>query len=80
MVAATTIMVIVIVWSVFSGPLDRRGITSAMVFTVAGLAVGASALGWLDVSVPTDSAHAPDTPVTVFPTFVPSTTGYGPPG
>ena len=31
-------------------------------------------------AVPTDSAHAPDTPVTVFPTFVPSTTSYGPPG
>ena len=31
-------------------------------------------------AVPTDPAHAPDTPVTVFPTFVPSTTSYGPPG
>ncbi len=51
MVAAATIVVIIIVWSAFSAPLDRRGITSALFFTVAGFVVGASALGWLDVSV-----------------------------
>ena len=51
MVAAATIVVIIIVWSAFSAPLDRRGITSALFFTVAGLVVGVSALGWLDVSV-----------------------------
>ena len=51
MVAMATIMVIIIVWSAFSGPLDRRGITSALFFTAAGLVVGASALGWLDISV-----------------------------
>ena len=51
MVAVATIVVIIIVWSAFSGPLDRRGITSALFFTVAGFVVGASALGWLDVSV-----------------------------
>ncbi len=51
MVAAVTIMVIIIVWSAFSGPLDRRGITSALFFTAAGFVVGASALGWLDVAV-----------------------------
>jgi NhaP-type Na+/H+ or K+/H+ antiporter len=51
MVAAATILVIIIVWSAFSGPLDRRGITSALFFTAAGFAVGASALGWLDISV-----------------------------
>jgi NhaP-type Na+/H+ or K+/H+ antiporter len=44
-------MVIVIVWSLVSRPLDRRGITSALFFTAAGFVVGASALGWLDVSV-----------------------------
>ena len=55
--AAATIMVIIIVWSVFSGPLDRRGITSAMVFMVAGFAVGASALGWLDISVESSLAE-----------------------
>jgi hypothetical protein len=31
-------------------------------------------------AVPTDPAHAPDTPVTVLPTFAPSTSSYGPPG
>ncbi len=44
-------MVIIIVWSVLSRPLDRRGITSALFFTAAGFMVGASALGWLDVAV-----------------------------
>ena len=51
MVALGTIVVIIIVWSVFSRPLDRRGITSAMVFIAAGLAVGVSALGLFDISV-----------------------------
>ena len=51
MVAATTILAIIIVWSVFSAPLDRRGITSALFLSAAGLVVGASALGWLDISV-----------------------------
>jgi NhaP-type Na+/H+ or K+/H+ antiporter len=51
MVAAATILVIVIVWSAFSTTLDRRGITSALFFTAAGFVVGASAFGWLDVSV-----------------------------
>lgn len=49
--AATTILAIIIVWSVFSAPLDRRGITSALFLSVAGLVVGGSALGWLDISV-----------------------------
>jgi sodium/hydrogen antiporter len=57
MVALATIVVIIIVWSAFSGPLDRHGITSAIVFTVAGFAVGASALGWLDVPVESSVAE-----------------------
>ena len=57
MVAAATIMAIIIVWSVFSGPLDRRGITSALFFTAAGFVIGASALGWLDVSVESTAAE-----------------------
>jgi len=57
MVAMATVVAIIIVWSAFSGPLDRRGITSAMVFMVAGLAVGASALGLLDVSVESSVAE-----------------------
>jgi NhaP-type Na+/H+ or K+/H+ antiporter len=56
-VALATIVAIIIVWSAFSGPFDRRGITSAMVFMVAGLAVGASALGLLDVSVESSVAE-----------------------
>ena len=51
MLAAAIIVTIIIIWSAFSGPLDRRGITSALFFTAAGFVVGASALGWLDVSV-----------------------------
>lgn len=51
MVAATTILTIIIIWSAFSGPLDRRGITSALFFTAAGSFVGASALGLVDVSL-----------------------------
>ena len=45
------IAVIVVVWSTFSRPLDRRGITSALAFTLAGLVVGVSVLGLLDVSI-----------------------------
>jgi len=51
MVALATIAVIIIVWGAVSAPLDRRGITSAMVFVAAGFVVGASTLGLLDVSV-----------------------------
>ena len=51
MVAVATIVAIIIVWSTFSRPLDRRGITSALFCTAAGFVVGARALGLLDVSV-----------------------------
>ena len=51
MVALGTIAVILILWSTFSKPLDRRGITSALVFMLAGLAVGVSALGLFDLQV-----------------------------
>ncbi|HEY5387746.1 MAG TPA: cation:proton antiporter [Thermoleophilia bacterium] len=51
MVALATIMVIIVVWGTVSSPLDRRGVTSAMFFVGAGFAVGASALGLLNVSV-----------------------------
>ena len=49
MLALGTIAVILILWSAFSKPLDRRGITSAMLFMLAGLAVGVSVLGLLDI-------------------------------
>ncbi len=51
MVAATTILTIIILWSLVSGPLDRRGITSALFFSAAGFFVGTSALGLLDASL-----------------------------
>ncbi|MCG2623701.1 cation:proton antiporter [Arthrobacter sp. I2-34] len=51
MVTATTILAIIIVWSAFSKPLDRRGITSALFLTAAGFAVGASTLGLFDIAL-----------------------------
>ena len=51
------IVVIIIGWSAFSRPLDRRGITSAMVFVIAGFIVGTSALGWLDTSLESEAAR-----------------------
>jgi NhaP-type Na+/H+ or K+/H+ antiporter len=51
MVAAATILAIILVWSAISGPLDRRGITSALFFTAAGLAVNSLAPGMLDISL-----------------------------
>ncbi|MGR0318670.1 cation:proton antiporter [Agromyces sp. ZXT2-3] len=49
MLTATVVLVVIIVWAVCSAPLDRRGITSALFFSVAGLVLGASVLGWIDV-------------------------------
>ena len=51
MVALATIVTIIVLWGAVSRPLDRRGVTSAMVFTVAGFVVGTSVLGLLDVSL-----------------------------
>jgi len=39
-VALITIAVILILYGAVSKPLDARGITSAMIFTTAGLCVG----------------------------------------
>ena len=50
-VSLITIAVILIVYSVVSKPLDGRGITSAMVFTAAGLAVGTSALDLVNIHI-----------------------------
>jgi sodium/hydrogen antiporter len=51
LLAVGTMAVVLILWSTFSKPLDRRGITSAMVFMLAGLAVGVSALGLFDIKL-----------------------------
>jgi sodium/hydrogen antiporter len=56
-VALATIVVIIIVWGAFSAPLDRRGVTSAIVFVVAGFLAGAKVLGLLDVAVESEVAQ-----------------------
>jgi NhaP-type Na+/H+ and K+/H+ antiporter len=48
-IALLTVGLILIGYSAVSGPVDRRGITSAMVFVAVGFIVGASGMGWLDV-------------------------------
>ena len=48
-VALITIAVILILYGAVSKPLDARGITSAMIFTAAGLAVGTSALKLVNI-------------------------------
>lgn len=56
MVALLTLGAVLVVYSLLSGPLDRRGITSAMAFVLVGVATGSVGLGWLDV--PLESAVA----------------------
>lgn len=56
MTALLTIGVALAAYSVLSGLLDRRGVTSAMAFVLIGLAVGSAGTGWLDV--PLESAAA----------------------
>ena len=56
-VALITIAVILIVYGALSNPLSRRGITSAMIFTAAGLAVGTAGLGLVSVKVETVAAE-----------------------
>lgn len=51
MIALLTIGIILILYSAVSSPLDRRGITSAMVFVAAGFVVGSSGFKLLDVPV-----------------------------
>jgi sodium/hydrogen antiporter len=49
--ALVTIAVILIVYAAFSRPLDKRGVTSAMVFTAVGILVGTSALRLVNINV-----------------------------
>ncbi len=51
MVTVAIVAVVILAWSAFSRPLDRRGITSALVFTAAGFIAGAHVLGLIDVSL-----------------------------
>ena len=50
-VALITIAVILIVYGAVSKPLDARGVTSAMIFTAAGLCVGTSALKLVSIHI-----------------------------
>ena len=56
-VALISIAVILIVYSAVSKPLDARGVTSAMVFTAVGLAVGSSALKLVNIHLETITAE-----------------------
>jgi len=56
-IALLTIALILIVYGTVSGPLDRRGVTSAMVFVAVGFVVGASELGLLNVNLETAAAE-----------------------
>jgi NhaP-type Na+/H+ or K+/H+ antiporter len=51
MVVLATIVTIIVIWGVVSAPLDRRGVTSAMVFRGAGFLAGTTMLGFLDVLI-----------------------------
>ena len=56
-VALITIAVILILYGAVSKPLDARGITSAMIFTTAGLAVGTSALKLVNIHLESITAE-----------------------
>ena len=56
-VALITIAVILILYGAVSKPLDARGITSAMIFTAAGLCVGTSALKLVNIHLESRTAE-----------------------
>ena len=56
-VALITIAVILILYGAVSKPLDARGITSAMIFTTAGLCVGTSALKLVNIHLESHTAE-----------------------
>ena len=49
--ALLTIAVLLIAYSAVSAPLDRWGVTSAIVFVTAGFLVGSRGIGWLDIPI-----------------------------
>ena len=51
MTVLLTIAVLLIAYSVVSAPLDRWGVTSAIVFVSAGFVVGSHGIGWLDIPI-----------------------------
>jgi sodium/hydrogen antiporter len=56
-VALITIAVILILYGTVSKPLDARGVTSAMIFTAAGLCVGTSALKLVNIHLESRTAE-----------------------
>jgi NhaP-type Na+/H+ or K+/H+ antiporter len=56
-VSLITIAVILIVYGAVSKPLDARGVTSAMIFTAAGLCVGTSALKLVNIQLESAAAE-----------------------
>lgn len=57
MLALAIMATIIVAWSVFSGPLDRRGVTSAIAFVTAGFVAGTAVLGVLDFEVESAAAE-----------------------
>ena len=57
MLTLLTIAAILLLYGIVSKPFDARGITSAMVFTVAGVVTGASVLGLIDVDLESSTAE-----------------------
>ena len=57
LVALITIAVTLILYGAVSRPLDARGVTSAMIFTAAGLAAGTSALNLVNIHVESKAAQ-----------------------
>lgn len=49
MVQLLIVAAVVILYVAVSAPLDRRGVTSAMAFVIAGIALGGVGFGWLDI-------------------------------
>jgi sodium/hydrogen antiporter len=57
MLVLLTIAAIVLLYGVVSKPLDARGVTSALVFTVAGVVAGTWVLGIVDVNIESATAE-----------------------
>jgi NhaP-type Na+/H+ or K+/H+ antiporter len=50
MVLLLIVAVVMILYAAVSAPLDRRGVTSAMAFVIAGVVLATAGMGWLDIS------------------------------
>jgi sodium/hydrogen antiporter len=57
MTALAVIAAILILYATFSRPLDGHGVTPALALMLAGLVVGPSVLGWVDVPLEAKSAE-----------------------